>query len=44
MSHVYHELARYVDRLGPHEWAAVLAAMIIVGVVFLRGFGSRSNY
>ena len=44
MSHLYHELVRYLERLGPREWVMILAAMIIVGVVCLRGFGSRSNY
>jgi len=44
MSHVFREIMRYVDRMGPHEWFWVLAAMILVGVICLRGFGSRSKY
>jgi hypothetical protein len=33
-----------LDSLGPQGWALVLGAMILVGIVFLRGFGSRSQY
>ena len=38
------ELMRYVDRIGPQGWLLVLAGVIIVGVICLRGLGSRSNY
>ena len=34
----------HLDRMGPQEWLLVLAAMIVVGCVCLRGFGSRSQY
>jgi hypothetical protein len=44
MNHFYSEVMHYVGRMGPHQWFWVLAAMIVVGVVFLRGFGSRSQY
>jgi len=44
VSHLYREFMHYVDRMGPHEWFLVLAAMIIVGVVCMRGFGSRTRY
>ncbi len=44
MSHFWREIMHYVDRMGPSEWFLVLAAMIVVGVVCLRGFGSRSRY
>jgi hypothetical protein len=44
VGHLWHDMMRYVDRMGPREWLVVLAAMIIVAVVCMRGFGSRSNY
>jgi hypothetical protein len=44
MSHFFREILRYGDHLGPHGWFWVLAAMILVGVICLRGFGSRSQY
>jgi hypothetical protein len=44
MSHLYYQTTRYLERLGPHEWVIILAALIVVGVVCLRVFGSRSNY
>ncbi len=43
MSHLYH-FERYLETLGPRHWVVILAAMILVGVICLRGFGSRSNY
>lgn len=33
-----------VDRMGPSEWAVVLAGVILVGLLALRGYGSRSGY
>ena len=44
MGHLYREIARIVDRMGPHEWVLVLAAMIVVAGLCLRGYGSRSQY
>jgi hypothetical protein len=44
MSHLYHQLMQRADRLGPHEWFWVLAAMIVVAIICMRGFGSRSQY
>jgi len=35
---------RYIHQMGPAEWFWVLAAMIGVGLVCMRGFGSRSGY
>ena len=39
-----HELFRYASRLDPQQWLLVLGGVIIVGLVCLRGFGSRSQY
>lgn len=44
MSHIWHQIVRYVERMGPQEWLFVLAAMILVAIVCMRGFGSRSRY
>jgi len=44
MSHYYWEFMRLIDGMGPREWFWTLAAVIVVGIFCLRGFGSRSHY
>lgn len=44
MSHLYRDLLRLVERMGPQEWVVVMAVLIVVGLFCLRGFGSRSRY
>jgi hypothetical protein len=44
MEHLWREIVCYVDRMGPHEWFLVLAAMMVVAFFSMRGFGSRSRY
>jgi hypothetical protein len=44
MGHVYRDILRYVDRMGLQQWLVVLAVVIVVGVICMRGFGSRSKY
>jgi hypothetical protein len=44
MGHLWRDIVRYVDRMGPQEWLLVLAAMIVVAFICMRGFGSRSRY
>ena len=44
MNHYWHEVVRFVDRMGPQEWMFVLASMIVVAAICMRGFGSRSQY
>ena len=43
-----HRFLRYltntIDRMDMQDWVLVLFAMIIVGFICMRGFGSRSNY
>lgn len=34
----------YLDRMGLQHWLLVLAAMIVVAFLCMRGFGSRSQY
>lgn len=38
------DLFRYASRLDPQQWLFVLAVVIIIGLICLRGFGSRSQY
>ncbi|MGD0900678.1 MAG: hypothetical protein ABR915_22835 [Thermoguttaceae bacterium] len=44
MQHLSADLMRWVDRSSPQQWLMLLAVVIIVGLVCLRGFGSRSGY
>jgi hypothetical protein len=44
MNHLWREIVHYIDCLGPREWFLIMAAMIGVAVVCMRGFGSRSQY
>jgi hypothetical protein len=44
MNHLLRDISRYIDHMGPQEWLLVLAAMILVAFVCMRGFGSRSQY
>jgi hypothetical protein len=39
-----HDIIRYTSRLDPQQWLLVLAGVVIVGFLCLRGFGSRSGY
>jgi len=38
------EIFRYAGRLDPQQWVLVLAVVIIIGLICMRGFGSRSQY
>ncbi len=44
MQDLLREILRYADRLAPQHWLIVLAMMIVIGLLCLRGFGSRSKY
>ena len=44
MSHIFREISRLMNHMGMREWFWVLAAMILVAVVCMRGYGSRSKY
>ena len=44
MDHLWRETMYYVNGMGSHQWELVLAAMILVALVCMRGFGSRSQY
>jgi len=34
----------HISHFGPQEWLLTLIAVVIVGAVCMRGFGSRSSY
>ncbi len=44
MGQWYREVLRFIDHMDMQEWVLALGALVIVGLVFLRGFGSRTNY
>ncbi len=44
LNHAIREVLRYVDRMGPQEWLIALALVVLVGLVAMRGFGSRTSY
>jgi hypothetical protein len=37
------EVLYYVDRMEPYDWVMVLAVVIVVGFVCMKGMGSRLN-
>ena len=44
MQSFFREILRLIDRLGPTEWVLVLGVVIVIGLVCMKGFGSRSSY
>lgn len=44
MQQYYHHILRFVEQMDTQEWAMAVVVVIIVGIVCMRGFGSRSNY
>lgn len=44
MSHLWRDAMRFIDRMDTQQWMFVLVGMIVLGLVCMRGFGSRSNY
>jgi hypothetical protein len=44
MNSLLREAMRWVNQLDRQEWLFVLIGVVIVGLVCLRGFGSRSQY
>lgn len=41
---IYHDMMRFVERMDPQEWLLALIAVVVVGLVCMRGYGSRSSY
>jgi hypothetical protein len=44
LNYWFREIVRYADQLSPQQWLLALGAVIIIGLLCLRGFGSRSQY
>ena len=44
MGHAYVTFMRFVNQIDPQQWMLILCTVLILGVFFLRGFGSRSSY
>ena len=38
------QVTRFFDGLDAQQWLLVLIGVVVVGLVCLRGFGSRSDY
>ncbi len=44
MSQLYREFLRLFDRLDTQQWLVVLVIAVVVGLICLRGVGSRSSF
>jgi len=44
MSHFIHDIMRYANGMNQREWLFVLLAVVVIGAICLRGFGSRTGY
>ena len=44
MAQMWRHIMRFVEQMDKQEWVLALAGVVIVGLVCLRGFGSRSKY
>jgi len=40
----YNSAMRAISHFGPQEWLFSLLAVVVIGALCLRGFGSRSGY
>ena len=44
MGHISRDVLQWVDHLSAQQWLMALGAAIVVGLVCMRGYGSRSGY
>jgi len=44
MHRFFREAMRFIEQMDKQEWVLALMAVVVVGVICMRGFGSRSNY
>ena len=44
MDELFRQVTRFLDGLDAQQWLLVLIGVVVVGLVCLRGFGSRSDY
>jgi hypothetical protein len=43
LSAAWYQTFYTIDHMEPQHWALVLASMIVVAAIFLRGMGSRAH-
>ena len=43
MERLANEVLSVINQMEPRHWVLVLAGMVVVGLVFLKGMGARSN-
>ncbi len=44
MSQLYREFLKIFDHLDTQQWLVVLVIAVVVGMICLRGMGSRSSF
>lgn len=44
LEQVANQLLRAVNNMDRHEWLIISTIAVVVGAMFLRGYGSRTNY
>ena len=44
MNRFFREAMRFVEQMDKQEWVLALMAVVVVGLICMRGYGSRSNY
>jgi hypothetical protein len=44
MGHLLRDVLRHVEQMNAQEWVVFAAVGIIIGVLCMRGFGSRSSF
>lgn len=42
MLHLWNDLMRVIDRMTIQQWLVVLIVAMILGILCMRGYGSRS--
>lgn len=44
LNEIYYQMLQFGNRLSPSQWVMGLVIALGVGILCMRGFGSRSNY
>jgi len=44
MGHLLRDVLRYVEHMNAQEWVVFATVGIIIGVLCMRGLGSRPNF
>jgi len=40
----YRESVQTLGRMQPEHWAGLAVVVVVVGLICMRGYGSRANY